>query len=159
MKITIMKALATVSACALMAGMPISAFAAENGALPTATENVVESIVDETNSDAGVAPYSYYDPESFTFNERNVGNTRWYDNGHMAAEIQASSDITGLKMHVVAHIVGKGSVSWDVPVDGKVHKKDWISLGTSSGRNVYFEYTCAQNTSARITVHNKSYSW
>ena len=159
MKTAITKTVAALSACAIMGGIPVSAFAAENEGPVTTNKTVVESSFDENKSDVSVTPYSYYDPESFTFNHRNVGNTRWYDNGHMAAEICAKSDITGLKMHVTAHIIGKGAVSWDVPVDGKVHKKDWISLDTHSGRNVYFEYTCNQNTSARITVHNKSYSW
>lgn len=102
---------------------------------------------------------SYYDPNTFSFTESNTGNVKWYSGGHMACEITTSSDYDGLKMHMTAVIIGKGSVSWDVPVDGKMHKKDWISLGTSSGRNVYFIYSCAQNPNARITVHNKSYSW
>lgn len=155
MKATIKKVTATLSALVLMSTMSVSAFAAEN---PTTDYNTGVAIETMSNED-GIAPCSYYDPESFTFSNRNVGNTRWYDGGHMAAEITASSPTTGLKMQVTAHIIGKGAVTWDVPVDGKMHKKDWISLGTSSGRNVYFEYSCDQNTAARITVHNKSYSW
>ena len=77
----------------------------------------------------------------------------------MAAEITASSSTPGLTMQVTAHIVGKGSVTWNVKVDGKTHKKDWISFGTNSGRNVYFSYSCSQNPNAKITVRNKSYSW
>ena len=84
---------------------------------------------------------------------------RWYDGGHMAAEITASSDVSGLTMQVTANIVGYKSVTWNVKVDGKMHKKDWIGFNTSSGRTVYFEYCCVQNPKARITVHNKSYSW
>lgn len=158
MKSTIKKAITALSAFALILTMSVPAFAAE---LPkeVKTDVAVEERTSSNKDNSGITTYSYYDPESFTFNNRNVGNTRWYDNGHMAAEITASSDITGLTMQVTAHIVGQGSVSWNVPVDGKTHKKDWISLGTSAGRNVYFEYTCVQNTSARITVHNKSYSW
>lgn len=159
MKKTITKVLAALFACALMVITPISAFAAENDEVTATNAMSAVSIIDETNPGSEIAPCSYYDPVSFTFNSRNVGNTRWYDNGHMAAEITASSDISGLTMQVTAHIIGYKSITWDVPVDGKTHKKDWISLGTSSGRNVYFEYTCVQNTAARITVHNKSYSW
>lgn len=158
MKSTIKKLMATLSALTLMTTMSVTAFAAED--TKTSSNDVaVEAMAAGNGSGYSIAPFSYYDPDSFTFSNRNVGNTRWYDGGHMAAEITASSETTGLKIHVTAHIIGKGSVSWDVPVDGRMHKKDWISLGTSSGRNVYFEYSCDQNTAASITVHNKSYSW
>lgn len=129
MRTTLKKSLALLIAVTMIVAVPITSFAA------------------------------YYDPESFTFWKSNRGDQRWYDGGHMAAEITASSDTSGLTMQVTANIVDKGAVTWNVKVDGKMHKKDWISLGTSYGRNVYFTYSCLQNPNAKITVHNKSYSW
>jgi len=41
----------------------------------------------------------------------------------MAAEITASSDVSGLTMQVTANIVGYKSVTWNVKVDGKCTKK------------------------------------
>lgn len=124
-----------------------------------AMETIKATNEEKITDSSSVIRRAYYDPSTFSFHSRNVGNTRWYDGGHMAAEITASSDVSGLTMQVTAHIVGYKSVTWNVKVDGKMHKKDWISFNTSSGRNVYFEYSCVQNPSAKITVHNKSYSW
>ncbi len=154
-KATLKKSMATLTAIAMMAVTPITSFAAE----PTGNENAVIENEGENGGNSEITPFAYYDPASFTFWGSNRGSQRWYDGGHMAAEITASSDTPGLTMQVTAHIVGKGDVTWNVKVDGKMHKKDWISLGTSSGRNVYFTYSCSQNPSAKITVHNKSYSW
>ncbi len=154
-KATLKKSMVTLTAIAMMAVTPITSFAAEK----TENENAVIENKGENNSNYDIAPFAYYDPASFTFWGSNTGSQRWYDGGHMAAEITASSDTPGLTMQVTAHIIGKGDFTWNVRVDGKMHKKNWISLGTSSGRNVYFTYSCSQNPNARITVHNKSYSW
>lgn len=144
------KIFAVLFAITLLLGNSLPAFAMEKSEA-TNKERITTS--------SSVIRRAYYDPSTFSFHGRNVGNVRWYDGGHMAAEITASSDVSGLTMQVTAHIIGYKSVSWNVKVDGKTHKKDWIGFNTSSGRNVYFEYSCVQNPNAKITVHNKSYSW
>lgn len=155
MKAILKKSMAMLMAITTMVTVPITSYAAET----TNNDTAVIETAEENNSNSSIATYAYYDPESFTFWNTNTGSQRWYDGGHMAAEITASSDTPGLTMQVTAHIIGKGDVSWNVKVDGNMHKQDWISFGTSSGRNVYFTYSCSQNPNARITVHNKSYSW
>lgn len=156
MKKSMAALMATLMAVSMMFVLPVTSYAAE----PTENDSAVIEVAEVTNDEnSAIAPCAYYDPASFTFWNSNTGSQRWYDGGHMAAEITASSDTPGLTMQVTAHIIGKGSVTWNVKVDGKMHKKDWISFGTSSGRNVYFTYSCTQNPEARITVHNKSYSW
>lgn len=151
MKAILKKSIAALMAIFTMFAIPLTSYAAEQ------TTNINTTEVSTSNS--AIAPCAYYDPPSFTFWDYNRGEQHWYDGGHMAAEITASSNTPGLTMQVTAHIVGKGSVNWTVKVDGKMHKKDWIGFGTSSGRNVYFTYSCSQNPNAKITVHNKSYSW
>ena len=79
--------------------------------------------------------------------------------GHMALEVTARSNTPGLTMQVTIHIVGDRAITHDVPVDGYVYKWDWISLGSSSGRNVYIEYSCDQNPNAVVEVQAKTYSW
>lgn len=155
MRTTLKRTMATLMATAMMVVTPMTAFAAEPNECKTDTVKTIEA----NGENSEITPFAYYDPASFTFWGSNTGSTRWYDGGHMAAEITASSSTPGLTMQVTAHIVGKGSVTWNVKVDGKTHKKDWISFGTNSGRNVYFSYSCSQNPNAKITVHNKSYSW
>lgn len=157
MKLTFKKTMATLMAFVMLMAMSATAFAAEPA---EATSDIgIEAQYGNSGDDSGIQPYAFYGPDSFTFWESNRGNTRWYDGGHMAVEITANSTTPGLTMQVVAHIDGKGTVSWDVPVDGQMHKKDWISFGTSSGRNVYLTYSCDQNTSAHINVSVTSYSW
>lgn len=145
--------------CALCLCTAIPAFAAENTEAANNELVVIEPIDDITNQDSGISPMAYYDWETFSFTNRHIGATRWYDGGHMAMEITARSNTPGLTMQVTIHIIGDRAITHDVPMDGYVYKWDWISLGTNSGRNVYVEYSCDQNPNAVIEVMAKTYSW
>ncbi len=160
----IKKAIATITTIALSASMAIPVFAAELPESATNETNEVREVVDIDPDGTfgisdGISTYAYHDWTKFSFRNRYTGPTRWYDGGHMAVEICATSDTPGLTMQVTAHIIGDRAVTRNVPVDGNTYKWDWLSLGTSQGRNVYLEYSCDQNTSAVINVLNKSYSW
>lgn len=164
MKSKINKAIATIMAIALSASMSLPVFAAENptnvGNDVSADETVFVEVNDNTNNgDNSIAPAAYYDWTKFSYKGRYTCAQKWFDGGHMAVEICATSDTPGLTMQVTAHIIGDRSVTRNVPVDGNTYKWDWLSLGTSSGRNVILEYSCVQNTNATINVHHKSYSW
>lgn len=102
---------------------------------------------------------SYYNPSSISFSGSYMDVSRWYDGSYMAAEITASSSVSSnLTVYITAHITGYGDVNWDVKTDGVMHKQDWIYLGTTTGRYVYFEYSCS-DPNATISLHNTTYSW
>ena len=151
------KLIAIIMVCVLCMCTAIPAFAAEEH--ETANDELVVIDQSSESSDPGIMPMAYYDWEYFSYTNRHTGATRWYDGGHMALEVTARSNTPGLTMQVTIHIIGDRAITHDVPVDGYVYKWDWISLGSSSGRNVYIEYSCDQNPNAVVEVQAKTYSW
>lgn len=106
------------------------------------------------DNSGGISTTSYLDPDSFTFSNYNIGNTRTFDGNKIAFEINATSS-TATTIKVEVHIDGSTVYSYDVPTNSGTLKYDHIPMGYTGDHSVYFVYRC----SGTATVDMKMYSW
>lgn len=122
-----------------------------------------ESISIGNNS--GIAPCSYYGPESFTFQGTRRGADHHMDGDEMAYEVKIKMADGSTNTNITVSIQVRTYVNivlsnWrDFYPDGKTHKVDHISF--PGGGDCYFNYANVSSgtSSGPVTVTLTCYSW
>lgn len=105
-----------------------------------------------------ISPYSYFDPNSFSFKGSFRGNVQHHDGNYMAFEAKAtSSDGVSREVIISVYIASRNTTEqYKIYTDGVNRKFDYIPIGGSS--DVVFYGSCS-NSSVTINLDLKMYSW
>ena len=115
--------------------------------------------------DSGIAPCSYYGPESFTFQGTRRGKDHRMDGNEMAYEvkIKMADGSTNNSVPVLIQVRTYVNIvlsDWtEFHPDGKTHKVDHIPF--KGGGDCYFNYanTCSGTACGPVTITLTCYSW